>query len=230
MVVGKGLLAKTFETYKTSKEILIFASGVSNSKETNPNAFKREFELLKATISNYPNAKLVYFSTVSITDASVNNSAYVQHKIKLENYIKAQTHQYLILRVSNVVGAIGNSNTIMNFLVAAVKEQQEITIWSKAERNFIDVEDVFCIVDALLTKNASNRTINVAMSESLLVKDVLKQIENFLGNKARVSYVNKGNALPIDVSDITHELNIVEAKNGNGQTYIMHMLEKYYAI
>lgn len=110
MVIGNGLLAKTFETYHASNDVLIFASGVSNSKETNPEAFKRELALLKATIQNYPKAKLVYFSTASITDASVNTSAYVQHKIALENYIKSTTTNYLILRVSNVVGVNGNPN------------------------------------------------------------------------------------------------------------------------
>ena len=34
MVVGKGLLAKAFDEYNKNEDIVVFASGVSNSKET----------------------------------------------------------------------------------------------------------------------------------------------------------------------------------------------------
>jgi len=32
MVIGNGMVAKRFESYKTNDQFLIFASGVSNSK------------------------------------------------------------------------------------------------------------------------------------------------------------------------------------------------------
>jgi nucleoside-diphosphate-sugar epimerase len=228
MVVGTGLLAKTFEAYNASKDILVFASGVSNSKETDPKAFKREFDLLKATNKAYPNAKLVYFSTVSITDASVNTSAYVQHKIMLENYITKHVNSFLILRTSNVVGAIGNPNTIMNFLVKAINEERPISIWSKAERNMIDVDDVFYIVDNLLMQKTNRVTINVATRNSVSVQSIVEEIEVFLGKKAIINSIEKGNSLPIDTSSISNLLFDIEAKSGNEKMYLKQLLIKYY--
>lgn len=228
MVIGSGLLAKIFAKYNDVTDIIIFASGVSNSKETNPKAYKREFDLLKETSKRYPEAKLVYFSSASITDTSVSHNAYVKHKLAIEQYIKTKIPRYLILRVSNVVGAKGNPNTIMNFLVAAVKEQQPITLWTKAERNIIDVEDVFFIVDSLLTKAIGNTTVNIAVRNSIRVQDLLMQIECFIGQKAQVSYQDKGSALVIPIGDISCELNAVELNYGRGQAYINHLLKKYY--
>jgi nucleoside-diphosphate-sugar epimerase len=228
MVIGTGLLAKKFEAYKASKDILIFASGVSNSKETNPEAYKRETDLLIATLKKHPEAKLVYFSTVSITDVSVNTSAYVQHKIKLEKLIKSEATQYVIFRVSNVVGAQGNPNTIMNFLVTAVKEQTPITIWSKAERNIIDVDDVLFIVQGVLAENRTNTTINIAVRESMLVQDILKQVEQFLQQKGHVSFEKKGSILSIETNAILEFLTQVEQKSGVKEAYIDALLKKYY--
>lgn len=228
MVVGTGLLATIFEAYKTSNEVLVFASGVSNSKETNLLAFERELKLLKATISKYPTLKIVYFSTVSITDSSVNKSAYVQHKLAIEEYIKKNAVHYLILRVSNVVGAKGNPNTIMNFLVSAVREQRPVTIWTKAERNMIDVADVYLIAHSLLERQATNTTVNVAVRTSIPVKQMLAVIEAYYNTSAQVTYVEKGNPLPIKVSQIESELKQIEVNSGIGKDYMCNLLKKYY--
>lgn len=47
MIVGNGLIAKEFLEYSNSKNILIFASGVSNSKEERVDEFLREENLLR---------------------------------------------------------------------------------------------------------------------------------------------------------------------------------------
>src|SRR5438477_266860 len=50
MVIGNGMVAKRFESYKTNDQFLIFASGVSNSKNINHAAYERELTLLKNAI------------------------------------------------------------------------------------------------------------------------------------------------------------------------------------
>lgn len=48
MIIGNGLLAKTFNKEKKFfKNTIIFASGLANSKNTNKKEFKREKKLLK---------------------------------------------------------------------------------------------------------------------------------------------------------------------------------------
>ena len=66
MVLGNGLLANAFSAFKDDKDVFVFASGVSNSKENNPLEFEKEFQLLKDKIRENTGVKLIYFSTCSI--------------------------------------------------------------------------------------------------------------------------------------------------------------------
>ena len=228
MVVGNGLIAKLFSSYLDSEDVLIFASGVSNSTETDIKKFQREFDLLKKIIVNFPEHQLIYFSTLSIEDKSVKERPYIKHKLQLEKYISNNSSKYLISRVSNVIGLEGNPNTIVNYLVNAVKNNLKIDVWSKAERNVIGAEDVKFIVDELIKKGVVNKTINIASKECFLVTGIVKQIELYLQKKARVTYLDKGNTLNIDILDISLELEYVEKKHGKGVKYLQSLLKKYY--
>ena len=51
MIIGNGFLAKAFKKkFSKEKKIVIFASGVSNSKEKDKKRFRREIKLLKKFI------------------------------------------------------------------------------------------------------------------------------------------------------------------------------------
>lgn len=228
MVIGNGLMAQTFLDFKNNQNVLIFASGVSNSMEYRQTEFNREFKLLKKTIIKYSKPKLIYFSTLSILDTTVNNSLYIEHKLNLEEYIKTSSLNYLILRVSNAVGPQENIHTIMNYLVNAVKSQTRIDIWLYAERNLIDKDDVKLIVNHLLKENSCNKIVNIATNESILVTRILKQIEVYLQKKAIINLISKGNKLDIDVNYIQPVLKKIEATNGKGIAYINYLLKKYY--
>jgi len=72
MVVGNGLLANTFKSYSDNEDVIIFASGVSNSGCVDPEQFKRESNL----VAKYKTSKklFVYFSTSSIEDPFLKGS------------------------------------------------------------------------------------------------------------------------------------------------------------
>ena len=229
MVVGNGLMANTFSDYATNNNIIIFASGVSKSTETNKEAFDREIKLLKKTLSTYPGKVLVYFSTCSIYDESVKNRPYVTHKLEIEKLIKKTAGTYLIFRISNVVGPQGNKTTIFNFLANAIKNNREIILWKNAERNMIDCDDLKLIIDSFVTNQNYNQTINVALKESVLVSDMVKQMERFFGKKAILKIEDKGNELKIDTNEISQILDKIESKKGTGIHYVYSLLEKYYS-
>ena len=228
MVVGNGLMAKTFSEYNSDDSVVVFASGVSNSIETKASSFKREFQLLQDTITQFPKSTLVYFSTCSIDDDTVKDRPYVKHKEELEHYIQAEAKNYLIFRISNVVGRQGNDNTIMNYLVNAVKNNFEISLWKNAERNLIDADDVKSIVDDVLQSNTVNQIINVATRESLLVGDIIAQIEKYLGIEAVVNTIDQGNSITINTTKISESLDKIELVKGSGLQYIFNLLKKYY--
>ena len=227
MVIGNGLLAKTFSDFENDDSVLIFASGVSNSTTTNDSEFEREFNMIKSTIEKC-NGKFVYFSTCSIDDESVNFSPYVLHKLKIEKYIRKKHHDYLIFRVSNVIGRCQNKFTILNYLFNAVKNNIEIDLWKNAQRNFIDKDDLNYIVSQLIKKNSSNMTINIASRESIFVFDALQLIERFSNKMANFNFIEKGFELDIDVSFISSYLDKIELEKGRGIQYLNNMLIKYY--
>ncbi|MGB0975239.1 MAG: NAD-dependent epimerase/dehydratase family protein [Flavobacteriaceae bacterium] len=228
MVIGSGLLANTFSSFIDHDGVLIFASGVSNSTETNASEFEREKQLLQQTIADYPQHKIVYFSTASVIDDSVKHRPYVAHKLAMERLIATTAQTYLIARVSNVVGPHGNATNIMNFLIKAIRTQTPIHVWEYAQRNFIDKDDILYIITQLLQKNVSNTIVNVALENSVLVSDVVKQIERHFNTQAIATFVPKGNPLVIDVSDIKCELEVIRQQNGSGEVYISNLIRKYY--
>ena len=87
MVIGNGMIANRFASYKNTDDIIIFASGVSNSKETVEENFLREFTLLKKTIKEHPENILVYFSTCSVEDTDLALAPYVIHKKRLKHLL-----------------------------------------------------------------------------------------------------------------------------------------------
>ena len=208
MIVGNGLLAKAFEKYKNDDRILIFASGVSNSLEENKNLFLREENLLIENLKNNPSKKFIYFSTCSVYDGSLKESHYVKHKLKMESIIEAHHSNFLILRLSNIVGGIGNRNTLINFFITSILDESPIQIWRGAIRNLLDINDVLIIFE-LIKDRFHNEIINVANTESYSVLNILTSVENHLSKKAITTYVDKGSSYTINLSKIEKVVNKV---------------------
>ncbi|MGV6987523.1 NAD-dependent epimerase/dehydratase family protein [Testudinibacter sp. P80/BLE/0925] len=151
MIIGRGMLAKAFNSYVSTEDVIIFASGVSNSNEENSSSFTRERELLRHTIRNNPASLIVYFSTCSIYDSTLQNSKYVLHKLLMELILQDECDRYLIFRLPQVAGRT-KSPTIINFIYNKINNGEEFSVFSKSKRNIIDVDDVFKIVDYILKK------------------------------------------------------------------------------
>src|SRR6267154_2643114 len=139
MVIGNGLVARQFASYQQQEKFLVFASGVSNSKTTKPEAYHGEIALLNNSIQQYPDKSIVYFSTCSLYDPDERGSAYVQHKIKIEDIIQSSAKQYHIFRVSNLAGIYANPNTVLNFFLYHVQHGINFDLWTNACRNIIDI-------------------------------------------------------------------------------------------
>ena len=114
MVIGKGMMARAFSLYRSNNNVVVFASGVSNSRESSRKAFFRERNLLRECIATNGNKIIVYFSTWSIYDRMLKETPYVQHKIKMEKIIQRHAGTYLILRLPQVVGKT-NNRTLINY-------------------------------------------------------------------------------------------------------------------
>lgn len=225
MIIGYGLLANAFAlNYANRLDIIIFASGVSNSQEQDLYAFRREELLLKEQLSK--NKKLVYFSTCSIYDPKLCNSPYVKHKLRMEALV-CKSKNYSIFRLPQVIGKTKNPNTLTNFIYNKILSGEPFHIWANARRNLIDVVDVAKIADSILQSNEhSNSIINLACTFSTPTIDIVKIFESILDTKASYEVKNDGAEYTIDTrlsSKYAKELDI----DFHG-IYLETVIRKYY--
>jgi nucleoside-diphosphate-sugar epimerase len=227
MVAGNGMVAKCFDSYRSDNHFLIFASGVSNSKSTHPEDFGREMGMIAEAIENNPGKTFVYFSTTSINDPSESNSAYVRHKIQAEQFIASHASDYLIFRVSNLVGRSANPNTVLNFFVNSIKANTPFNLWMHACRNLIDVDDFFKIVDYILQHRLfSNSTVNIANKQNYPAPVIVAAIEEHLHQKANCILLPKGSDFNIDISQV---LPVIQATGISfDEHYLTKLVSKYY--
>lgn len=111
-------------------DIVFFASGVSNSGETDKRQFQREYSLLVQQDRDF---HLVYFSTLSIYYAE---SPYVRHKKNMEACIKKMFNKYTIIRIGNITFG-SNPNTLINFITNKLKSNEPFEV-QQVYRHLID--------------------------------------------------------------------------------------------
>lgn len=226
------MIAKKFSPeFSSSGTILIFASGVSDSKKADTGTYLREEKLLIETILQFPAMRVVYFSTCSIYDPSQEKSFYILHKLNMERLIKMHASSYLICRTTNIVGENGNMNTIINYLIEKIATGSPFERWNNAVRNILDVDDLYAIIKALLEKFSSqeNRTVNIFNPIFYSVKHIIQTIEKHLFKMANYIGVEKGCSYSIpDICGI-HALYAEMSLCFPGD-YLSKVLNKYYPV
>lgn len=224
MVIGHGMLAKLFFGFNNQEDVLIFASGVSNSKEIRNSEFDREFNLLRDCIRANSQKTIVYFATSSMYDPLFKNSPYVKHKLAMEEFIEKNVNKYHIFRISQIIGRAQNQ-TLINFLIDHILQEKEFDVWSNATRNLIAVNDAFSITDYIIkNKLYVNQVINIANSTNISMPELVKILEKILNKNAKANMLEQGFPFEqIDISKIEPicvELGI----NFNDQNYSLNAI------
>lgn len=227
MIVGKGLLARAFEPcFGEASDVIVFASGVSNSLETRPSEFAREAALLRQRLDSEAR-RFIYFSSCGVTAAESELTPYMRHKQSMESLVLSASHG-LVLRLPQVVGKTENHHTLTNFLRDHIVSGEHFTVWAHAERNLIDIDDIVKIGARLAEELPTEATVvSIAAARSLLMPDIVEIFERVLDNTANCSYVNKGTPMVID----TAVAESLSARLGIdlGDGYIERVIAKYYA-
>ena len=186
MIIGNGLLAKGFINSNINHDdFIIFCSGVSNSKEMNYDNFNREKELVIKTITENKNLKFIYFSSI-LTGVSNNN--YYNHKIDVENLIKKESNNYIIFRVPQIIGNIGNKNNLFNFLKESILNDEEINIFENVKRALLDIDDLIDIVNYCKDK-VNSEIINISYIEKISVLELVGIISNYLNKIPKIKTI-----------------------------------------
>tara|TARA_R110000851_G_scaffold88243_1_gene192767 strand:+ start:531 stop:1199 length:669 start_codon:yes stop_codon:yes gene_type:complete len=185
MIIGNGLIAKSFKNYNL--DCILFASGVSSSKEKNKDNFLREVNLLKETIRNNPDKKIVYFSTIMST---VDSSYYCTHKFFVENYISKHAKNYIIFRLPQVIGFGGNTHNIFNYIKNKAYKNESIDVYYSIKRSLIDVNDVTKIVSYCVNKQ-NRQIINIVGIEEKSVLDIAYLITKKINSTSYINVVRR---------------------------------------
>jgi nucleoside-diphosphate-sugar epimerase len=226
MIVGNGLLAQAFApAFTDDPNVIVYASGVSNSRETRAEAFLREREMLTATLAQ---EKLtLYFSTCSLHDLELENSPYVKHKMEMENLVR-DSPRFAIFRLPQVVGKTSNPNTLTNYLYRQITTETPFQVWLHATRNLIDVSDIASIVTHLVHSHKADGVVtNIACPFSVTIPQLVAQFEQALERRAIYTTVEAGGHYYIDASlalSIANHIGI-----NFDEHYIKNLIRKYYA-
>jgi nucleoside-diphosphate-sugar epimerase len=229
MVLGSGLVANGFRECQDDENCLVFASGVSNSANTDTGAFEREANLLRKSLQQHAEKLFVYFSTCSIYDPSLQASPYVNHKLAMEAIVQEFHGDYRIFRISNLAGKTNNPHTVLNFFAQHILSGDFFSLWKNASRNIIDLQDAVAICDYLIqNKLFKNEVVDVANPVNYPVLQIIRVMEEILGEKGNYELIEKGydpkiNTLPIQ--PFLSELKIPFDKG-----YLIKTLTKYYAV
>ena len=181
MIIGNGLIANAFAKYERVDEILIFASGVSNSLETNEEEFKRERNLLEKSIRENTNKIIVYFS--SYVGSDQRKKDYAKHKQNMVNLIKHSGNYYTILMLPQIIGRGGNQNTLINYVVNKIKNNEPIDVYKDTYKALIDVDDLKRIFDVLYGWRDINIQFHIPYIEKLYIEDIV----NLIGDQLKIT-------------------------------------------
>jgi nucleoside-diphosphate-sugar epimerase len=226
VVIGNGMMAQAFRAFGSRRDVVVFASGVSDSTETSAAAFAREAELLRQTRAAYPEALLVYFGTCSVEDADRRETPYVRHKLAMESLVAAAGHAWIVFRLPLALGPIHRSPTLANFLHGKIARGESFEIWGRSTRYPIDVEDVVRIVSRLIADRSMWRhKINVAL-RSFHVIDFVRILERITGRSAVYQMVEKGAHYELRCPEVAA---LAEAMGlDRSEAYLERVLRKYF--
>ena len=224
MIIGNGMIAKGFEKFKYNNEVVVFASGVSNSEETSKAEFFREESILRKVLKGEGGKVFIYFGTCSVYDSQFNQRYYVEHKLKMEKIVQSKHSNYLIFRLPQVLGG-NNKKQLIGFLFDKLRNSKLFSLYD-IERNIIDISDIEKIVSSILKdKLFVNSIVNIANPENIKVIELVRLMEKKFNFKGKYNVISKPSHLSIDIKSIEP---LIKKLGLFPDKYIENCIDKYY--
>ena len=228
MLFGSGLLARAFSpTFSQIGNACIYAAGVSNSGCSDRDEFERERQRLSDALQHEIAVDVfVYFGTCSIGDMDPYNTPYVQHKMAMEQLVFAHP-RHLVLRLPQVAGRTPNPHTLLNYLYARISRSESFSLWGKAKRNIIDVDDIAVVTKHLIADDSMrNIVLNVANPINYPMIDIVSAMEAVTGKLGIYDVLERGSEYQIDTSALLPVFDKVGINFEDG--YLERVITKYY--
>ena len=227
VIVGHGLLARGLAgRYAHDPRVTIFASGVSDSGEHRAAEFERERRML-LDVDHHPDSRLVYFGSCAVVvEDGQASTPYMRHKRDMEALALSRPDG-LVIRLPQAVGNTSNPHTLTNYLRDRLLSGERFTLWSKAERNLVDIDHVAAIATALIDDGLPPQSVvSIAAQRSLPMAEIVAIFERVMKRRANYVVEDKGSPLPI-------EHRVADAIAGRlgidlGGDYAQRVIRKYY--
>jgi len=227
MIIGRGTIAQLLSKFSNREDVIIFASGVSNSLENDENEFQREINLLFQTINNIKdNQTFVYFSTINIFDPSLQENRYVLHKKNIEKIITSHLNEFIIIRTPILIARSNNPHLLVNYLIYHIKNKLEFVVFKNAYRYFINSIDFVNITENIINKMQIGIYNLVIHDKPYSVKNLVADIENLLKVKGIYEEIEKGAYYEVE-SNIKQFLedSLIDHKNFDIKKYMYNSLK-----
>lgn len=234
MVIGNGFIAQSLQVFKDNHDLIIFASGVSNSNEKNLSAYTKELNLLKSFLMHYPEKIFVYFSTLAVFDPSLQNSEYIKHKKNIEHFISRNAARYFIFRLPNVVGFSNNPHTLLNFFFNKIIRKEKVTVYKQAKRYLLDITDMQTIITSILIRKLLpvNHSYNINLYPAIAAIDIFNTFCKELSVECPYEIIDGGSDYSLNYDEM---LRLIENKQlplslefDTTEEYLKKMIKKYY--
>jgi NDP-hexose 4-ketoreductase len=201
-IVGNGFLARNLRPLSHKHpDMVVLAAGVSSASGTSNAEFAREVELLHevAIRCERMGQVLVFFSTASAGMYGAMDgpgtedrpvipcTPYGTHKRSLEKQLHAYGTDYMVLRLSHIVGPGQPPHQLIPALVRQIRNGT-VTIGRGAVRDLIGVVDAVTIIDWLLGRDVRGETVNIASGIAVPVEHIVDHLERRLGIVPRRQY------------------------------------------
>jgi nucleoside-diphosphate-sugar epimerase len=195
---------------------------------------------LAGPLGRHDGSRLVYLSTSTVglygrrgsllteDGPVVPCSPYGRHKRAMEDVVRASGVDHLILRLAYPVGPYQPSHQFVPALTTQVRTG-EVTVWRGAKRDLIDVVHVAAIVDALLTREVTNVSANIATGTGVPVDHLADHLAERLGVRPAITVVSVPEESEISV-DRLHALVPEVAGFGFGPDYFRSVLDRYLPV
>ena len=227
MVIGKGLIAGAFKALENDPDVLVFASGVSNSSLNSATDFEREMNLVRESLND--SQRFVYFSTVSVFDDSLAQLPYIVHKLNVERFISENARTFCIVRLPNVVGRSGNPHTLTNSIFSSFQKGEPITVHKNASRFLMDIDDISAIIPQLVAdKRFHNTTVNACFDNRIRMPELMKIFSDVLKADIKTIELERGNTYDVENGDFRSFLQTLNFSVS--ADYTRRLIEKYYGL
>lgn len=198
-IIGRGFLAHHAARYFGDRfpEVTFIAAGVSGVHVTDVTEFEREATLVYDVIRRCKaeGRTVIFLSTASSGMYGAEGSRgteggpvfpvspYGRHKLCLEHVCAVSEANWLVLRLSHIVGSGQRSHQLLPSLTRQLLSGT-VTVYAGVSRDLLEIGDMLRIVDSLLSSGVRNEVVNLASGRSEPIEHIVDELESRLGVEA----------------------------------------------